>query len=225
MVVNTILKGRTMSDRKEEIIFATLELAAQKGLGSVSMNMIAEKVGIRKPSLYNHFSSKEELVQGMYEYLREKAKENELVQFVDYTSLFAGKTALEILEAVVGNYEKMTTNKEMMLFYKVIYSERSINPVAAKIMETETRRMILATKQLFYALQVHGLLDFSDPDMSAVSFAMTVHGLMDLKNDEEHGNSSGDTETKLQGTDSNKNLMKEYLQWFCKENAVKEREG
>ena len=44
---------------------ATLELAANKGLGNVSMNMIADKVGIKKPSLYNHFVSKEELVEVM----------------------------------------------------------------------------------------------------------------------------------------------------------------
>ena len=36
-------------NRKEEIIMATLELAAEKGLGSVSVNMIAVKVGIKKP--------------------------------------------------------------------------------------------------------------------------------------------------------------------------------
>ena len=35
-----------MSDeRKNEIIMDTLELAANKGLGNVSMNMIADRVG------------------------------------------------------------------------------------------------------------------------------------------------------------------------------------
>ena len=66
-----------MSDtRKKEIIMAALELAANKGLGNVSMNMIADKVGIKKPSLYNHFASKEELVEAMYQFLREEAKKN-----------------------------------------------------------------------------------------------------------------------------------------------------
>ena len=66
-----------MSDtRKKEIIMATLELAANKGLGNVSMNIIADKVGIKKPSLYNHFASKEELVEAMYQFLREEAKKN-----------------------------------------------------------------------------------------------------------------------------------------------------
>ena len=34
------------NNRKEEIVFTTLELAAQKGLASVSMSMIADKIGI-----------------------------------------------------------------------------------------------------------------------------------------------------------------------------------
>ena len=73
-----------MSDtRKKEIIMATLELAANKGLGNVSMNMIADKVGIKKPSLYNHFASKEELVEAMYQFLREEAKKNAHVGAID----------------------------------------------------------------------------------------------------------------------------------------------
>lgn len=45
-----------MSDtRKKEIILATLELAANKGLGNVSMNMIADKVGIKKAIIVQSF--------------------------------------------------------------------------------------------------------------------------------------------------------------------------
>ena len=43
------------TNRKEEIILTTLELAAEKGLAGVSMSMIADKIGIKKPSLYKHF--------------------------------------------------------------------------------------------------------------------------------------------------------------------------
>ena len=52
-----------MNDRKNEIIKATLELAAESGLGTVSMQQIASKVGITKASLYNHFSSRDEIVR------------------------------------------------------------------------------------------------------------------------------------------------------------------
>ena len=124
-------------NRKEEIIMATLELAAEKGLGSVSMNMIADKVGIKKPSLYNHFVSKEEIVQAMYEYLREQAKGKSQIKMMDYGTIFAGKTALEILRQMVGGYVRMNQQEQMLMFYKVIYSERCIQPMAAKIMAEE----------------------------------------------------------------------------------------
>ena len=44
-------------NRKEEIILAALELASVNGLKSVSMSQIADRVGIKAPSLYNHFKS------------------------------------------------------------------------------------------------------------------------------------------------------------------------
>ena len=201
-----------MSDtRKKEIIMATLELAANKGLGNVSMNMIADKVGIKKPSLYNHFASKEELVEAMYQFLREETKKNANVGATDYTIIFAGKSALEILRMMVGGYFNMNQQEHMLNFYKVIYSERSLNPMAAKIVAEETDKMIIATKQLFYAMEVHKLLHFTNPDMSAVSFAMTVHGLMDYELDQSNGKRSYETD---------KNLLDDYLKWFCEENAV-----
>ncbi len=202
-----------MSDtRKKEIIMATLELAANKGLGNVSMNMIADKVGIKKPSLYNHFASKEELVEAMYQFLREEAKKNANVGAMDYTVIFAGKSALEILRMMVGGYFRMNQQEHMLNFYKVIYSERSIQPMAAKILAEETEKMIIATKQLFYAMEVHKLLHFQNADMSAVSFAMTVHGLMDYELDLRSGG------YKIENQE--RNNLDEYLQWFCKENAV-----
>ena len=48
----------------------------EKGLANVSMSMIADKVGIKKPSLYKHFTSKEEMVDAMYGDIRRQAKEN-----------------------------------------------------------------------------------------------------------------------------------------------------
>ncbi len=204
-------KTRMSDTRKKEIILATLELAANKGLGNVSMNMIADKVGIKKPSLYNHFSSKEELVEVMYQFLSKEAKKTVNIGAIDYTTFFVGKSALEILRMVVKGYFNMNQQEHMINFYKVIYSERSLNPVAARIVAEETDNMILATKQLFYAMEVHKLLHFKNPDMSAVSFAMTIHGLMDYGLDQRNGQYRFET---------NKSLLDNYLNWFCEEYAA-----
>ena len=198
-------------NRKEEIVLVTLELAAEKGLANVSMSMIADKIGIKKPSLYKHFASKEEIVEAMYEYLRRQAKEKANIKPIDYSTFFEGKTVYEILQSLVRGYIQMNHQEKMLNFYKVIYAERSLNPMAAKIVAEETDKMIIATKQLFYAMEVHKLLHFTNPDMSAVSFAMTVHGLMDYELDQSNGKCSYETD---------KNLLDDYLKWFCEENAV-----
>ena len=198
------------NNRKEEIVLTTLELAAQKGLASVSMSMIADKIGIKKPSLYKHFKSKDEIVEAMYQFLRQQAKEKANIKPMDYSTFFAGKTALEILQSVVHGYIQMNQQEPMMNFYKVIYSERPINPMAAKIVAEETETMILATKQLFYAMEVHNVLHFNNADMSAVSFAMTIHGLMDYELDQRYGECE----------DEKVDLLEDYLNWFCEENAV-----
>lgn len=88
MVVEFFCKVVTM-ERKEEIILASLELASQNGLSAVSMSQIAQKVGIKKASFYNHFSSKEEIINQMYVYLRNQAQtRNSITIRSTYGTLF-----------------------------------------------------------------------------------------------------------------------------------------
>lgn len=190
--------------RKEEIILVTLELAAANGLSNVSMAQIAEKMGIRKPSLYNHFKSKEEIIAAMYQYLREKSKEQLSIADIDYGEFIKGKSMEEALTQAVANYISISTENKIFSFYKVIYSERSVNPTAAKIMAEETRRMILATKNLFYALQVHKKIHVKDIDMAATSFAMTVHAIMDYQLD-----------CSCSGEPVGQDMIQNYVKWFC----------
>ena len=190
--------------RKEEIILATLELAAENGLSNVSMAQIAEKLGIRKPSLYNHFQSKEELIVAMYQYLREQAKEQVSLADMDYGEFIKGKTAEEALAQSVAGYSSMNRESKMVSFYKVIYTERAVNPTAAKIMAEETRRMILTTKNLFYALQIHGKIHVRDIDTAAMSFAMAVHAIMDYQLD-----------CACSGESMQEDMMHSFIKWFC----------
>lgn len=195
-------------NRKEEIILVTLELAATNGLSNVSMAQIAEKMGIQKPSLYNHFNSKEEIISEMYQYLRDKSKEQLSLVDIDYGEFVKGKSMEEALWQSVSNYAKITSENQMLSFYKVIYAERAVNPIAAKIMAEETRRMILATKNLFYALQVHQKICVKDIDMAAASFAMTVHAMMDYQLD-----------CSCSGEPVSQDMIQNYIKWFCNQHG------
>ena len=187
---------------KERIILATLDLAAEHGLKSLSMSQIAEAVGIRKPSLYNHFDSKESLIREMYQFLREQSKANQTPP-----ALNMSLSAYEILCQYVASYKQMISNEAMMNFYKVIYAERTTNPDAAQILIDETNKMVAATKMLLQYLAEQGKLAISDLDSAAISFAMTVHSLIDFELDCAQVDEQFDT-----------SQINNYIKWFCVQN-------
>ena len=58
-------------DRRDRILRVAEELFAEKGYNKASMREIAERLGVKKPSLYHHFHNKEEIyrtiVTGIYQ--------------------------------------------------------------------------------------------------------------------------------------------------------------
>ena len=187
--------------KKEEILLSTLDLASKYGLKSLSMSQIADSVGIKKPSLYNHFNSKEELIKEMYEYIRNKSKQNISNFILDNIN---EKSSYDILYNSVMNYKKMVLNEDMFKFYSVIYSERTTNNEASKIVIEETNKMINATKKLFEFLKGKNKLFIDDIEMASITFSMTIHSLIDYELD-----------CKKNNQDYNENNIKRYIKWFC----------
>ena len=201
-------------ERKEEIIQAALMLASKNGIDNVSMSQIAMQLGIKKPSLYNHFRSKDEIVKAMYDYLRTQAKEKLKITDPDYGKLVKDKSLEEVLKLAVHNYYRMSAQNDMLSFYKIIYSTRATNCMAAQIMCEETEKMLLATKNLFYALQVHQKIFVKDIDQAAISFTMTIHSLIDYQLDR-----------KSAGNKFNEDILDNYICWFSKEFGGKDEEN
>lgn len=58
---------RKMEDTKQRILEKSLELFSTKGYDAVSVGEIAKAVGIKAPSLYNHFPSKQAIFDAILE--------------------------------------------------------------------------------------------------------------------------------------------------------------
>ena len=52
---------------KEKIFNVSLDLFSKKGYDSVSLREIAEEVGIKKSSIYSHYSSKEAILMDIFD--------------------------------------------------------------------------------------------------------------------------------------------------------------
>ena len=196
--------------RKEEILYATLELAAENGMKGVSMSQIADKVGIKAPSLYNHFKSKDEIIREMYIFFRGQAQNGSSTVSIDFSKLM-DKSLEEILLGSVSAYMGIVTDKNMLQFFKVLYSERSTNPIAASIIVEETERMVRSSKNMFYALAVHGKIKNENVDVAAMTFCLTVHSLIDYRMDMLTAGTVG--EFGEEGSPVPKNIL-EFVRWF-----------
>ena len=189
--------------KDQDILIKTLELASSRGLRSLSLSDIAKECGISKSTLYSHFESKEDLIERLYLFLREKAKERNIIPPVDYNALFRNKTLKEILRTVTSSYSSMVQDKDLNAFYRVVLSEKSFSPIAAAIYTEETNTMLLATRNLFYALSSKGLAHFSDLDNEAMVFAFTYHSILVLEEDD-----------RTAGTAVSEGLMDSFIEYF-----------
>jgi AcrR family transcriptional regulator len=54
------------SQRLDQILAAAWDIAAESGLGAVSLHEVARRVGVRQPSLYGYVSSKLDLYDAMF---------------------------------------------------------------------------------------------------------------------------------------------------------------
>ena len=189
--------------KDQDILIKTLELASSRGLRSLSLSDIAKECGISKSTLYSHFESKEDLIERLYLFLREKAKERNNIPPVDYNALFKDRTLKEILRTVTSSYSSMVQDKDLNAFYRVVLSEKSFSPIAASIYTEETNTMLLTTRNLFYALSSKGLAHFTDIDNEAMVFAFTFHSILVLEEDD-----------RTAGTAVSEGLMNSFLEYF-----------
>ena len=95
---------------KGKIFDVALDLFSKKGYDSVSLREIAEEGGIKKSSIYSHYSSKEAILMDIFEY---------------FTGLFEYDEQLNSEEFILSaDNEILLENPELFFFFN--YNSSSI---------------------------------------------------------------------------------------------------
>lgn len=111
--MNEIAKPQT--SRSDDIEEAALSLFVERGYHGTTMKDIAERVGIRAPSLYNHIGSKQQILRTIMlttekrlltEFREVLGKSNDVVSTLrDAVRVFVEYHAYHRREALIGNRE------------------------------------------------------------------------------------------------------------------------
>lgn len=182
-------------DTKQKIIDKALELFAAHGYDAVSVGEIAKAVGIKAPSLYNHYPSKQAIFDAIVEstakqYESDTGKINIHVQNVAQDiSVFTGITEDALFEKVRLIFEYSIHNATIRNFRRMMTIEQFRSPeLAALYSRRYVERMIDYHAGIFRALIAVGEISAEDPETLAIMYVapvLTLIGVCDRQPEKE----------------------------------------
>lgn len=182
-------------DTKQKIIDKALALFAAHGYDAVSVGEIAKAVGIKAPSLYNHYPSKQAIFDAIVEstakqYEADTGKINIHVQNVAQDiSAFTGITVDALFEKVRQIFVYSLHNETIRNFRRMMTIEQFRSPELASLYSKRyVERMIDYHAGIFRALIAVGEIPAGDPDTLAMMYVapvMTLIGVCDRQPEKE----------------------------------------
>ena len=182
-------------DTKQRILDQALELFATHGYDSVSVGEIAAAVGIKAPSLYNHYPSKQAIFDAIVEsttnrYEADTGKIDIHVQNVaqDIPTL-KGITEEALFEKLRQIFEYSLRNQNVSRLRRMMTIEQFRSPgLAALYSERYVERLVDYHADIFRALIAAGEIRTGNPEALALMYVapvMTLIGICDRQPERE----------------------------------------
>ena len=182
-------------DTKQRILDKALELFSTQGYDSVSVGEIAKAVGIKAPSLYNHFPSKQAIFDAIMEFTaaQYEADTDQINIHVQNAAqdipVFTEITADVLFEKVRQIFEYSLHNETISRFRRMMTIEQFRSPeLAALYSKRYVERVLDYHAGIFRALIAAGEITAEDPDtlaMMYVSPVLTLIGICDRQPERE----------------------------------------
>jgi len=163
---------------KERILAAALDLFSQRGYTAVSVRDLARAVGIKESSLYNHFSSKEEILTTIYANFR-AGLQSSLPPVAALDRLLEKYDPETFLQQGFQLFQQNVSNPAIMQAWRIVHMEQYRDPVAQEILLTEIYgRTVSFLEEVFRRLIAAGRVRPFDPQLLAVEYQYPVFALM-----------------------------------------------
>ncbi len=180
---------------RQKILDTALALFSEKGYDSVSVGEIARAVGVRAPSLYNHYPGKQAIFEAIVEstakqYEADTGKINIHVQNVAQDlPVFTDITEDALFEKVRQIFEYSLHNETIRNFRRMMTIEQFRSPeLAALYSRRYVERMIDYHAGIFRALIAAGEIRGGEPDALAMMYiapVLTLIGVCDRQPEKE----------------------------------------
>ena len=112
---------------KDDILSAGIKIIESEGVDRLTLSSLASELGVKKPSIYHYFASKDEIISELYVRARELLRKHTFR--VDFTL-----SAEEVLTAVYLHWEALWRDEEIGPYLSLLSQRESIDEEAHEIL-------------------------------------------------------------------------------------------
>lgn len=172
-------------DTKKKILDVALTLFSEKGFGNVYVGQIAEGVGIKAPSLYKHYESKQDIFNAILDEMRERYNRKAVdlnMNGSDYPAdfeLYKNASEDELVKMGTGLFSFFLHDEYECKFRKMLTLEQFSDKELSKLFSDQYYDEPLKYQSgLLHLLILQGKLKGDDADIMALQFFAPIYLLM-----------------------------------------------
>ena len=163
---------------KREILNASLDLFSVQGFEATSISQIADKVGVRKASLYSHFESKQAILDALVKDILEKYSQHSVIAKTDNSADVGVDDILtpdKVAQMVKSQILYVIHDPYISKARKMLVIEQFQNPELAKLQTKQNYLDIMGYfTELIKRLINNGTLTNEDPEIMAAQLCLPI---------------------------------------------------
>ncbi|MBQ0051129.1 MAG: TetR/AcrR family transcriptional regulator [Treponema sp.] len=166
---------------REKIILAFLESCFEKNAGGTSLSDVAGKLGIKKASLYNHYESRDAMLEDCIRWCGDYMKRAYFIPS-DIDSISKKYPAETVMKGIVNRWFKLNEKEPLCQVYSFIESEKYISTAAAEVSSENRTKLVTQTSVALKSLSEAGKivqLDENEAQYLSEMFASIVMNFLD----------------------------------------------
>lgn len=155
---------------KDRILEAAIDLFAEKGYSDVSVREITRAVGIKESSLYNHFASKQQILDEIFDYLKKQFDAMTMPEAA-VAEMISGLTPDSFIQMSLKSFETFLGNPMFVKIWRILSIERFTNPRARELFNRHFMDEPMQYQaKVFQALMDRGEIAVQNPMLLAREF-------------------------------------------------------
>jgi AcrR family transcriptional regulator len=175
-----LLPTKEIAQTKRRILEVAIDLFSQNGYSAVSVREITKAVGIKESALYNHFKTKEQILETIYQIFKNAVEENALPR-IEQLEIILKSMDLEVfLQQGFEQFKRTVENPTLTKMWRILNIEQYRDQRAREIILTYIyQRTINFLEIAFRVLQENKKIkEQYSPKLLAIEYQYPIFTIM-----------------------------------------------